>query len=275
MEDIVGPDDANNYNVYRVYRKHVAGATAAVTKGNALITGGTLDAGEGTANTGLDRYDVEFFHIVNCFDQDMANSDASGDEGKKWTGVKGAQRTGEGGFKEALGVYASPSKAVLMLDTAQTGNGGALTPESDEGQDPCEACVDVTIQKVWNDAGDKEGLRPDAIRVQLVGSYTNDAGERVVPSELIVQDGNGTTTEKIVNPQQVDLTEADNASGWTETWRKVVAGLPVAFADENGAIRYYTYEATEVQVLVDGAWKSLEEAGYTVTYRVDGTDRVI
>ena len=135
--------------------------------------------------------------------------------------------------------------------------------------------MDVTIQKVWNDAGDKEGLRPDAIRVQLVGSYTNDAGERVVPSELIVQDGNGTTTEKIVNPQQVDLTEADNASGWTETWRKVVAGLPVAFADENGAIRYYTYEATEVQVLVDGAWKSLEEAGYTVTYRVDGTDRVI
>lgn len=275
MEDIVGPDDANNYNVYRVYRKHMDGATAAVTKGNALITGGTLDTGEGTANTGLDRYDVEFFHIVNCFDQDMANSDASGDEGKKWTGVKGAQRTGENGFKEALGVYASPSKAVLMLDTAQTGNGGALTPEPDEGQDPCEARVDVTIQKVWNDAGDKEGLRPDAIRVQLVGSYTNDAGEKVVPSELIVQDGNGTTTEKIVNPQQVDLTEADNASGWTETWRRVVAGLPVAFADENKVIHYYTYEATEVQVLVDGAWKSLEEAGYTVTYRIDGTDRVI
>lgn len=275
MEDIVGPDDANNYNVYRVYRKHVDGATAAVTKGNALITGGTLDTGEGTANTGLDRYDVEFFHIVNCFDQDMANSDASGDEGKKWTGVKGAQRTGENGFKEALGVYASPSKAVLMLDTAQTGNGGALTPEPDEGQDPCEARVDVTIQKVWNDAGDKEGLRPDAIRVQLVGSYTNDAGEKVVPSELIVQDGNGTTTEKIVNPQQVDLTEADNASGWTETWRRVVAGLPVAFADENKVIHYYTYEATEVQVLIDGEWKSLEEAGYTVSYRVDGTDRVI
>ena len=275
MEDIVGPDDANNYNVYRVYRKHMDGATAAVTKGNALITGGTLDTGEGTANTGLDRYDVEIFHIVNCFDQDMANSDASGDEGKKWTGVKGAQRTGENGFKEALGVYASPSKAVLMLDTAQTGNGGALTPEPDEGQDPCEARVDVTIQKVWNDAGDKEGLRPDAIRVQLVGSYTNDAGEKVVPSELIVQDGNGTATEKIVNPQQVDLTEADNASGWTETWRRVVAGLPVAFADENKVIHYYTYEATEVQVLVDGAWKSLEEAGYTVTYRIDGTDRVI
>ena len=275
MEDIVGADDAGNYNTYRVYRSHVDGSTAAVTKGGTLITGGTLDTGEGTANTGLDRYDVEFFHIVKCFDQDIASSGAAGDDDTKWVGMKDAQRTGDNGFKEALGVYESASKAVLMLDTAQTGNGGALTPEPDEGQDPCEARVDVTIQKIWNDAGDKEDLRPDAIRVQLVGSYTDDAGEKIEPKELIVQDGNGTTTKTIPNPQQVDLTEADNASGWTETWRRVVAGLPVAFADENGAIHYYTYEATEAQVLVDGTWKSLEEAGYTVTYGVDGTDRVI
>lgn len=281
MEDIVGADDAGNYNVYRIYRPHVDGATNAVVRngvgGRETLASAVLDEGAGTLNTGLDRYDVDFFELVNCYDQNVASSGAAGDDDTKWVGVKDAIRLGAAGagFQEPLGVYASPAKAVLMLDTAQTGNGGALTPEPDEGQDPCEACVDVTIQKVWNDAGDKEGLRPDAIRVQLVGSYTNDAGERVVPSELIVQDGNGTTTEKIVNPQQVDLTEADNASGWTETWRKVVAGLPVAFADENGAIRYYTYEATEVQVLVDGAWKSLEEAGYTVTYRVDGTDRVI
>ncbi len=281
MEDIVGADDAGNYNVYRIYRPHVDGATNAVVRngvgGRETLASAVLDEGAGTLNTGLDRYDVDFFELVNCYDQNVASSGAAGDDDTKWVGVKDAIRLGAAGagFQEPLGVYASPAKAVLMLDTAQTGNGGALTPEPDEGQDPCEARVDVTIQKIWNDAGDKEGLRPDAIRVQLVGSYTNDAGERVVPSELIVQDGNGTTTEKIVNPQQVDLTEADNASGWTETWRKVVAGLPVAFADENGAIRYYTYEATEVQVLVDGAWKSLEEAGYTVTYRVDGTDRVI
>lgn len=275
MEDIVGPDEANNYNVYRVYRKHVEGATSAVTAGNALITGGTLDAGAGTANTGLDRYDVEFFHVVNCFDQDIANSGASGDAGMKWVGVKDAQRTGTNGFKEALGVYETPSKAVLMLDTAQTGGGGALTPEPDAGQDPCEARVDVTIQKVWNDSGDKDGLRPDAIRVKLVGSYTDDAGQKVVPNELIMQDGNGATSASLPNPQWIDLTEADNASGWTETWRKVVAGLPVAFAEANGTVRYYTYEATEVEVQVDGVWKSLAEAGYTVTYRVNGTDRVI
>ena len=281
MKDIVGPDDANNYNVYRIYRPHVQGATNAVVHngvgGSSTFASAVVDAGAGTFETGLDRYDVNFFELVNCYDPNTASSGAAGDDDTKWVGVKDAIRLGASGtdFKEPLGVYASPSKAVLMLDTAQTGNGGALTPEPDEGQDPCEARVDVTIQKVWNDAGDKEGLRPDAIRVQLVGSYTNDAGEKIVPSELIVQDGNGTTTETIANPQQVDLTEADNASGWTETWRRVVAGLPVAFADENGAVHYYTYAASEVQVLIDGEWKSLEEAGYTVSYRVDGTDRVI
>lgn len=281
MEDIVGPDDANNYNVYRIYRPHVAGGTNAVVRngvgGRETLASAVLDEGAGTLNTGLDRYDVDFFELVNCYDQNVASSGAAGDDDTKWVGVKDAIRLGAAGtgFQEPLGVYASPAKAVLMLDTAQTGNGGALTPEPDEGQDPCEARVDVTIQKIWNDAGDKEGLRPDAIRVKLVGSYANDAGEKIVPNDLIVQTGNGATTGAIANPQQVDLTEADNASGWTETWRRVVAGLPVAFADENGAIHYYTYEASEVQVLVDGTWKSLEEAGYTVTYRVDGTDRVI
>lgn len=281
MEDIVGPDDANNYNVYRVYRPHVDGGTNAVVRngvgGRETLASAVLDEGAGTLNTGLDRYDVDFFELVNCYDQNVASSGAAGDDDTKWVGVKDAIRLGAAGtgFQEPLGVYASPAKAVLMLDTVQAGNGGALTPEPDEGQDPCEARVDVTIQKIWNDAGDKEGLRPDAIRVKLVGSYTNDAGEKIVPNDLIVQTGNGATTGAIANPQQVDLTEADNASGWTETWRRVVAGLPVAFADENGAIHYYTYEASEVQALVDGTWKSLEEAGYTVTYRVDGTDRVI
>lgn len=276
MKDIVGPDEASNYNVYRIYRSHVDGPTNAVTKdgadGQSVFAQSALDA-----QAGLDRYDVDFFELVNCYDRDVATSGAVGDDDLNWVGVKGAFRLGAAGtgFQEPLGVYDSAAKAVLMLDTPQAGNGGALTPEPGEGQDPCEARVDVAIQKIWNDAGDKEGLRPDAIRVQLVGSYTNDAGEKVVPNELIMQDGNGATSTPLPNPQQVDLTEADNASGWTETWRKVVAGLPVAFAEADGTVRYYTYEATEVQVYVDGAWKSLAEAGYTVAYRVDGTDRVI
>lgn len=283
MEDIVGPDDANNYNVYRIYRPHVDGGANAVVRngvgGRETLASAVLDEGAGTLNTGLDRYDVDFFELVNCYDQNVASSGAAGDDDTKWVGVKDAIRLGAAGtgFQEPLGVYASPAKAVLMLDTAQTGNGGALTPEPDEGQDPCEARVDVTIQKIWNDAGDKEGLRPDAIRVKLVGSYTNGT-DKVVPNELVMQDGNGGVSAPLPNPQWIELSKKENASGWTETWRKLVAGLPVAFEDSSvtpSVIRYYSYEATEAQVLVNGVWKSLSDAGYTVTYSVKGADRVI
>lgn len=274
MEDIVGPDDANNYNVYRVYRKHMDGVTAAVTKGNALITGGTLDMGDGTANTGLDRYDVQFFHTVNCFDQDIANGDAAGDVTTKWIGMKGAQRTGENGFTEDLGVYKSASKAVLMLDTAQTGNDGVLTPEPDEGQDPCASQVDITIQKVWNDGGDKEGKRPEKIVVTLEAFYDDGKDNKVIPDTIVVVSADGVESQ-VKNPQTIELSAAD-ASGWTDTWRKVLSGLPVAFTDEHGQLHYYSYCVTEVSATyADGTSKSLAEAGYTVTYGAETVDHAI
>lgn len=283
MEDIVGPDDANNYNVYRIYRPHVQGATNAVVHngvgGSSTLAAAVVDAGAGTFDTGLDRYDVNFFDLVNCYDQNTASSGAAGDDDTKWVGVKDAIRLGAPGtgFKEPLGVYESSAKAVLMLDAAQAGSGGVLTPEPDEGQDPCEARVDVTIQKIWNDAGNKEGLRPEAIRVKLVGSYSSGP-DKVVPNELVMQDGNGGVSAPLPNPQWIELSKKENASGWTETWRKVATGLPVAFKDASvtpSVIRYYSYEASEAQVLVNGVWKSLSDAGYTVTYNVKGADRVI
>lgn len=283
MEDIVGPDDANNYNVYRIYRPHVEDDTNAVVHngvgGSSTLVPAVVDTGAGTLDTGLDRYDVKFFELVNCYDQNTASSGAAGDDDTKWVGVKDAIRLGTPGtgFKEPLGVYESSAKAVLMLDAVQTGNGGVLTPEPDEGQDPCEARVNVTIQKIWNDAGNKEGLRPEAIRVKLVGSYANGA-DKVVPNEFVMQDGNGGVSAPLPNPQWIELSKKENASGWTETWLKVVTGLPVAFKDTSvtpSVIRYYSYEATEAQVLVNGVWKNLSDAGYTVTYRVNGTDRVI
>ncbi|MFR3450868.1 MAG: hypothetical protein ACLTSX_03720 [Collinsella sp.] len=123
----MGPDDANNYNVYRIYRPHVAGGTNAVVRngvgGRETLASAVLDEGAGTLNTGLDRYDVDFFELVNCYDQNVASSGAAGDDDTKWVGVKDAIRLGAAGtgFQEPLGVYASPAKAVLMLDTAQTG----------------------------------------------------------------------------------------------------------------------------------------------------------
>ena len=272
MKDIVGPDKDVHYNTYRVYREHVDGATNAMTAGNASIASGVTDTGEGTANTGLDRYDVEFFHRVNCFDQDIANSDAAGDDKTKWIGIKGARRTGDG-FEEPLGVYESASKAVLMLDTAQTGNDGVLTPEPDEGQDPCASQVDITIQKVWNDGGDKEGKRPKSIFVKLEAFYYDGKDNQVTPDTIVVVSADGGQAA-VKNPQTIELSAAD-ASGWTDTWRKVVSGLPVAFTDKYGQLHYYSYRVTEVSAIADGTSKSLAEAGYTVTYGAETVDHAI
>lgn len=273
MKDIVGPDKDVHYNTYRVYREHVDGATNAMTAGNASIANGVTDTGEGTANTGLDRYDVEFFHRVNCFDQDIANSDAAGDDKTKWIGMKGARRTGDG-FEEPLGVYESASKAVLMLDTAQTSNDGVLTPEPDEGQDPCASQVDITIQKVWNDDGNKEGKRPKSIFVKLEAFYYDGKDNQVTPDTIVVVSADGGQAA-VKNPQTIELSAAD-ASGWTDTWRKVVSGLPAAFTDKYGQLHYYSYRVTEVSAtFADGTSKSLAEAGYTVTYGAETVDHAI
>lgn len=273
MADIVGPDKDAHYNTYRVYREHVDGATNAMTAGNASIASGVADTGPGTANTGLDRYDVEFFHRVNCFDQDIASSGAAGDDNTKWIGMKGARRTGDG-FEEPLGVYESASKAVLMLDTAQTSNDGVLTPEPDEGQDPCASQVDITIQKVWNDDGNKEGKRPKKIVVELKAFYYDGKNNQVTPATIVVVSADGVKTE-VVNSQTVELSAAD-ASGWTDTWRKVVSGLPVAFTDEYGVLHYYSYRVTEVSVkYANETTKKLAEAGYTVTYGTETVDHAI
>lgn len=94
MKDIVGADDAGNYNVYRIYRPHVDGATNAVVHngvgGRETLASAVLDEGAGTLNTGLDRYDVDFFELVNCYDQNVASSGAAGDDDTKWVGVKDA-----------------------------------------------------------------------------------------------------------------------------------------------------------------------------------------
>ena len=274
MKDIVGPDKDTHYNTYRVYREHVDGATNAMTAGNASIASGVADTGPGTANTGLDRYDVEFFHRVNCFDQDIASSGAAGDDNTKWIGMKGAQRTGTDGFEEPLGVYESASKAVLMLDTAQTSNDGVLTPEPDEGQDPCASQVDITIQKVWNDDGNKEGKRPKSIFVKLEAFYYDGKDNQVTPDTIVVVSADGGQAA-VKNPQTIELSAAD-ASGWTDTWRKVVSGLPAAFTDKYGQLHYYSYRVTEVSAtFADGTSKSLAEAGYTVTYGAETLDHAI
>lgn len=288
MSDILGPvDDGNGgkaYNTYRIYRKAVANAGEARTSaqdGNKIFS--QKNTADDALNTGLDRWEVKLFDVVNTYDSGAVHSGASGDAGTTWVGIKDAVvDSTDGSTKTKLDAYQSPAKAVLMLDATVTDNNGGLTPEPDDGQDPCgkDGCrtIDLTVQKVWKD-GNLE--RPQSVELKIAAHYTDGSGNTVTP-QTIQCFGADCTTVTQKNPWTVTLDSSD-ASSWSNTWRKVIQGLPVAFVDGQDAngkdiVRYYTYTVEETAVTYkDGdTTKTIKpaEAGYQVSVSYNTKERV-
>ena len=126
---------------------------------------------------------------------------------------------------EPLGVYASAGKAVLMDDTAVSDNTGGLTPEPGDGQDPCKASIDLTLQKVWNDGLFGFAVRPRSIIVRIKATY----GVNTVQYVQLNDDG----TYELVDAAEggtdpTIILSTDDGSPWSNTWRKVIEDLPVA-----------------------------------------------
>ena len=255
MSDILGPvDDGNGdkaYNTYRIYRKAAANASEARTSaqdGNKSFS--QKNTADDALNTGLDRWEVKLFDVVNTYDSSAVHSSASGDAGTTWVGIKDAVvDSTDGSTKTKLDAYQSPAKAVLMLDATVTDNNGGLTPEPDDGQDPCgkDGCrsVDLTVQKVWKDYG--RVTRPDAIALKITATYTNDAGEKVTPETIQCFDGDCNAVPKTNG--WTEVLDSSDGSLWSSTWRKKITGLPVAFTDDAGTLRYYTYTVTETWMM--------------------------
>lgn len=253
MSDILGPvDDGNGdraYNTYRIYRKAAANASEARTSaqdGNKIFS--QKNTADDALNTGLDRWEVKLFDVVNTYDSGAVHSGASGDAGTTWVGIKDAV-TVAGGSSTKLDAYQSPAKAVLMLDVPVSDNNGGLTPEPDDGQDPCgkDGCrtIDLTVQKVWKDYG--RVTRPDAIALKITATYTNDAGEKVTPETIQCFDGDCNAVPKTNG--WTEVLDSSDGSLWSSTWRKKITGLPVAFTDDAGTLRYYTYTVTETWMM--------------------------
>lgn len=255
MSDILGPVDdghgAKAYNTYRIYRKAAANASEARTSaqdGNKIFS--QKNTADDALNTGLDRWEVKLFDVVNTYDSSAVHSSASGDAGTTWVGIKDAVvNSTDGSTKTKLDAYQSPAKAVLMLDTTVTDNNGGLTPEPDDGQDPCgkDGCrtIDLTVQKVWKDYG--RVTRPDAIALKITATYTNDAGEKVAPETIQCFDGDCNAVPKTNG--WTEVLDSSDGSLWSSTWRKKITGLPVAFTDDAGTLRYYTYTVTETWMM--------------------------
>ena len=276
MKDLLGPQDGA-YNTYRIYRTADAQAGKAVTSvedGRWVFSTKTTDTGDGTLDTGYDRWQVDLFDVVNTYDGTIAHG-SSGDRDTDWVGIKDAViATGDASHKP-LGAYVSAAKAVLMLDAAAGEPGGGVTPEPDDGQDPCGgdqcAAVDLTLRKVWK-ATDLE--RPASVTFTVTASYTDANGNRVTPETIdCLDDACQVVTRK--NPWTVTLTAKDHGSAWSDTWRTVIGGLPVAFRDTDRTVRRYTYTVTETSMTFkDGSTKTPAEAGYSTDVSYDATDRV-
>lgn len=230
---IEGKDNEGRYNLYSIYRDMNAALTDAVAKADGIFSHAQQDTASGTD---YNRYEVQHYDRISSFDE-----------------LEGAVMQGDGTAPVAMEAYVSPAKAVLMDDTRNTPGTGGITPEPGEGQDPCSALVDITLQKVWMDNGNAGNTRPDEVTFKLKRTYTNAAG-------LVVEDPTFGTNGTL----EVKLTK-DDASEWSETWRKVLTGLPVAFEDTTvnpSVVCYYTYSVTEVRV---GAYDATTNYSYSVS----------
>ena len=253
----------NTYHVYRgteLAGKTLSGTIIQQREDSSVAIQGKLDNGDpatdGTASSAEDaawaRFDIKGHKVV----AGESNHD-------DWKDVKAGDTP--------IDVWQdNGATAVLMANAAVSDNTGALTPEPEEGQDPCAATADLTITKVWDDHGDALH-RPESIEVELWQSYT-DANGKVVrkPYDGMLpnnggSDGSGITSSKIT-------LSAAEASPWSNTWQHVVKMLPVAW-DDNGTIRYFSYSVKEVTL--DGGGKDIADYSTTITPGEDGSFHIV
>lgn len=214
--------DHNHYSIYRAYNE----ALNTVVKADNTTFGTAVQ--DVTTGTNYNRYEVLHLDKITAY-----------------TDLENAKMTGNG-VSADLSAYASPAKAVLMLDTANSPNPDNTTSEPADTADPCKKYVDLTISKIWKDFSNLDGSRPGSITVNVYQQ---------------TYDIKGTSIGDKVLYKTVTLTEDDREAGHAATWRKVLGNAPVAKYKKaaNGKITdeieyYYVYTFEEEDV-----------PGYTLT----------
>ena len=147
-----------------------------------------------------------------------------------------------------LDAYISDAKAVLMSDTKTTVNtGDSTSPEPSDAQDPCDEYVNLTINKVWKDFRNMDGIRTDFIKIKISRSWT---------------DADGTEhTEDVSGYDNYVITGDPSKS----TWQKVIETLPAYIKDDAGTPHYYKYSVTETEIKGYTTTIETSKDGFTFT----------
>ena len=209
-----------NKNIYRVYRDHDELTSL-------IVQDKTIQAE--LSNSDWNEFVISHIKDVEKFDK-----------------FKNAKLSSVDIDKDA-DVYISSAKAVLMKNTKTSDNEENLTPPPSDMQDPCDELINLTINKVWKDFGNFEGIRPDEIELYLTRTYKNSNGD-IVKDEQFEQ-------TIIVKP----------SDDMKNVWQKTVKGLEAYKVLDDGTHAYYTYQLSEKAV--DGYSTTIESSkdGFTIT----------
>lgn len=153
-----------------------------------------------------------------------------------------------------LNAYVSDAKAVLMSDTKTTVNTeDSTSPEPSDAQDPCDEYVNLTINKVWKDFRNMDGIRPDSITVTISRSWT---------------DADGTEHTEVVPGYDNYVITGDHLKS---TWQEIIKSekpdklLPAYIKDVNEIPHYYKYFITEREIKGYTTTIETSKDGFTFT----------
>ena len=153
-----------------------------------------------------------------------------------------------------LNAYVSDAKAVLMSDTKTTVNTeDSTSPEPSDAQDPCDEYINLTINKVWKDFRNMDGIRPDSITVTISRSWT---------------DADGTEHTEVVPGYDNYVITGDHSKS---TWQEIIKSekpdklLPAYIKDVNEIPHYYKYFITEREIKGYTTTIETSKDGFTFT----------
>lgn len=153
-----------------------------------------------------------------------------------------------------LNAYVSDAKAVLMSDTKTTVNTeDSTSPEPSDAQDPCDEYVNLTINKVWKDFRNMDGIRPNSITVTISRSWTDADGTK--------------HTEDVPGYDKHVITGDPSKSTWQEIIKseKPDKLLPAYIKDVNEIPHYYKYFITEREIKGYTTTIETSKDGFTFT----------
>jgi len=142
----------------------------------------------------------------------------------------------------------------------------AVEVTNEYSYDPDQHTVTVNVVKVWEDDNNRDGIRPDSIRVEL-----KDAEGTVIGTEDIGADGTATFEfDPYYNEYKKDYVVTE--IGYTVDGEYVEGEIPGYTASVDGYTVTNTHEIETVDISIEKVWKDKSNKSIVVRLLADGVE---